>query len=42
LQSHFPKLVPRMSAEYSGTRVSSSALFVLAALAMFALGAILG
>jgi hypothetical protein len=42
LQSHFPKLVPLMSEEYSGTRVSSSALFVLAALAMFALGAILG
>jgi hypothetical protein len=42
LQSHFPKLVPRMSAAYSGTRVSSSALFVLAALAMFVLGALLG
>jgi len=39
--SFFPKLRPRMTDEYSGTRVSSGALFVLSALALFALGFLL-
>jgi len=36
--SFFPKLRPRMTEEYSGTRVSSGALFALSALALFGIG----
>ena len=42
LASFFPKLTPRMSEPYSGTQISSSALLVLAALALFGLGILLG
>ena len=42
LASFFPKLTPRMSEPYSGTQISSSALLVLAALALFGLGVLLG
>ena len=40
--SFFPKLRPVMAEPYSGTQVSSGALFVLAALALFGLGVALG
>ena len=40
--SFFPKLRPIMGEPYSGTQVSSGALFVLAALALFGLGIALG
>ena len=42
LASFFPKLRPKMSEPYSGTQISSSALLVLAALALFGLGILLG
>jgi len=42
LASFFPKLRPKMSEPYSGTQMSSSALFVLAAFALFGLGVVLG
>ena len=42
LASFFPKLRPTMSEPYSGTQISSSALLVLAALALFGLGILLG
>ncbi len=41
LASFFPKLRPLMSGEYSGTQVSSGALFVLSAVMLFALGVLL-
>jgi hypothetical protein len=40
--SFFPKLRPIMAEPYSGTQVSSGALFVLAALVLFGLGIALG
>lgn len=42
LASFFPKLRPTMSEPYSGTQISPSALLVLAALALFGLGIVLG
>ena len=38
LASFYPKLRPKMSEPYSGTQVSSGALFVLAALGLFGIG----
>ncbi|MBA3246269.1 MAG: hypothetical protein H0T61_14000 [Actinobacteria bacterium] len=40
--SFFPKLRPRMAEEYSGTRVSSGALFVLTAFVLFGVGVLFG
>lgn len=40
--SFFPKLRPIMAEQYSGTQISSGALFVLAALVLFGLGVALG
>ena len=42
LASFFPKLRSTMSEPYSGTQISSSALLVLAALALFGVGILLG
>lgn len=42
MASFFPELRPKMSEDYSGTRVSSGALFGLAALALFTIGVLLG
>ena len=39
--SFFPKLRTRMSEEYSGTQVSSGALFAVLALVLFAIGVVL-
>jgi hypothetical protein len=41
LASFFPRLVPVQAAPYSGTRVSSTVLFLLAGLALFALAVVL-
>lgn len=41
LASFFPRLTSVQAAPYSGTRISSSVLFVLAALALFALALVL-
>jgi hypothetical protein len=38
LQSFYPKLLPVMSREYSGTTLSASALFALAGLTLIVLG----
>ena len=42
MDSFFPELRSKMTEEYSGTRVSSGALFGLTALVLFAIGVILG
>jgi hypothetical protein len=42
LASFFPKLRPKMSEPYSGTRINPSVLLVLAALALFGIGILLG
>ena len=38
LTSFYPKLRPKMSEPYSGTRISSAALFALAGVGLFGLG----
>ena len=42
LTSFYPRLRPKLSEPYSGTQISSGALFVVAAVALFALAVVLG